>query len=68
MIKVITHAATEYRFTDEAEKKIRNRAKEYYYSLEDAVYDLIYLGELDLELDSGYKDTDEPEIVEVAGM
>lgn len=68
MIKVIAQTVTEYRFTDEAEKKIRKRAKEYYYSLEDAVYDLIDMGELDLELDSGYEDTDEPEITEVTGM
>lgn len=68
MIKVIAQTVTEYRFTDEAEKKIRKRAKEYYCSLEDAVYDLIDMGELDLELDSGYEDTDEPEITEVTGM
>lgn len=68
MIKVIAHTAIEYRFADEAEEKIRNYAKENYCSLEDAVYDLINLGELDLELDSGYKDTDEPEITEVTGM
>lgn len=68
MIKVIAQTVTEYRFTDEAEKKIRKHAKEYYCSLEDAVYDLIDMGELDLELDSGYEDTDEPEITEVIGM
>lgn len=68
MVKVITHVATEYRFADEAEEKIRNYAKEYCCSLEDAVYDLIDRGELDLELDSGYENTDDPQIIDVIGM
>lgn len=68
MIKVITHTATEYRFTGEAEEKIRKHSEELDTFLEDAVYDLIDLGELDLELDSGYENTDEPEIVEATEM
>ena len=68
MIKVIADTTTEYLFADEAEEKIKKRAKEYYCSLKTAVYDLIDLGELDLELDRGYEYTDEPEITEVTEM
>lgn len=65
MIVVETIAKTKYYFSDEAEEKIQNYARENGFSLETAVYDLIDMGELDLELDSGYEDTDEPEITKV---
>lgn len=64
MLKVIAHTATEYRFADEAEKKIKRRAKKLGLTYIDAIYDLIDMGKLDLELDCGYEDTDDPEIVE----
>lgn len=68
MLKVIADTTTEYRFADKAEEKIRKHADEHDLSLEDAIYDLIDMGELDLELDSGYEDTDDPEIIEVEEM
>lgn len=68
MLKVIAHTATEYRFADEAEKKIKRHAKKLGLTYVDAIYDLIDMGELDLELDSGYEDTDDPEIVEAEEM
>ena len=63
MIKVIAYIATEYRFADEAEEKIKKYAKEYELNYIDAIVDLIDMGELDLELDSGYKSADEPNII-----
>ena len=68
MIKVIAHTTTEYLFADEAEEKIKNHAKKQGLTYIDAIYDLIDMGELDLELDSGYEDTDDPEIVEAEEM
>lgn len=65
MLKVIAHTTTEYRFADEAEEKIKEYAKRQGMNYIDAVYDLIDMGELDLELDSGYENTDELEITEV---
>lgn len=65
MIVVETVAKTKYYFSDEAEEKIQNYARENGFSLETAVYDLIDQGELDLESDSGYEDTDDPEILSV---
>ena len=65
MLKVIAHTATEYRFVGEAEEKIKKYAQKQGLTYIDAIYDLIDMGELDLELDSGYENTDEPEIVEV---
>lgn len=68
MITVKARITTEYYFANEAEEKIRNYAKENYCSLEDAVYDLIDQGKLDLELDNVHEDPDDPEITEVTGM
>ena len=68
MLKVIAHTTTEYLFADEAEEKIKNHAKRQGLTYVDAIYDLIDMGELDLELDSGYEDTDDPEIVEAEEM
>ena len=65
MIVVTANVLTKYYFTNKTEEKIKNHAKEQGLSCLDAIYDLIDMGELDLELDSGYENTDEPEIVEV---
>lgn len=65
MIKVETIVRTEYYFSDEAEEKIQNYAHENDLSLENAIYDLIDQGELDLELDSDYEKADDPEILSV---
>lgn len=65
MIKVETIVRTEYYFSDEAEEKIQNYARENDLSLENAIYDLIDQGELDLELDSDYENADDPEILSV---
>ena len=64
MLKVIAHTTTEYLFADEAEEKIKNYAEKLGLSYIDAVSDLIILGELDLELDSGHENADNPEIIE----
>lgn len=64
MLKVIAHTTTEYLFTDEAEEKIKNHAKRQGLTYVDAIYDLIDMGELDLEFDSGHENADDPEIVE----
>ena len=68
MIKVIAHTTTEYLFADEAEEKIKNHAKKQGLTYIDAIYDLIDMGELDLELDSGYESADEPNIVKAEEM
>lgn len=68
MLKVIAHTTTEYRFADETEEKIKNYAERQGLNYVDAIYDLIDMGELDLELDSGYEDTDDAEIVEAEEM
>ena len=68
MLKVIAHTTTEYRFADEAEEKIKNYAERQGLNYIDAIYNLIDMGELDLELDSVYEDTDDPEIVEAEEM
>ena len=65
MLKVITHTTTEYLFADEAEEKIKNHAKRQGLTYVDAIYDLIDMGELDLEFDSSHENADDPEIVEV---
>ena len=63
MLKVIAHPTTEYLFADEAEEKIKNHAKRQGLTYADAIYDLIDMGELDLEFDSGQENADDPEIV-----
>ena len=63
MLKVIAHTTTEYLFVDEAEEKIKNHAKRQGLTYVDAIYDLIDMGELDLEFDSGHENADDPEIV-----
>lgn len=65
MITVEAIIKTKYYFSDEAEEKIQNYAHENNFSLETAIYDLIDMGELDLELDSEHEDPDEPEITKV---
>lgn len=65
MLKVETIVRTEYRFSDEIEEKIKRYAHENDLTLEDAIYDLIDQGELDFELDSGWEESDTPEILSV---
>ena len=64
MLKVIANFTTEYRFADQAEKKIKKYAEDHGETYVDAIYDLIDMGELDLEFDSGHENADDPEIVE----
>lgn len=68
MIVVKTQTVAEYHFEDEAEEKIKNHVKEYSCSIEDAVYDLYYQGELDLKFDSTYENIDDPEIIQAEEM
>ena len=68
MIKVTAHTTTEYLFADEAEEKIKNHAKRQGLTYVDAIYDLIDMGKLDLEFDSGHENADDPEIVEAEEM
>ena len=68
MLKVIADTTTEYRFADEAEEKIKNYAEKRGLNYVSAIYDLIDMGELDLELDSGYESADEPNIVKAEEM
>ena len=63
MIVVKTQTVAEYFFADEAEEKIKNHVKEFSCSLEDAVYDLIEQGELDLRFDNVNENIAEPEII-----
>ena len=63
MIVVTANVLTKYYFTNKAEEKIKNHAKEQGLNCIDAIYDLIDMGELDLEFDSEFEDTDDPEIV-----
>lgn len=65
MLKVETIVRTEYHFSDEIEEKIKHYAHENDLTLEDAIYDLIDQGELDFELDSGYEESDNLEILSV---
>ena len=64
MIVVKANVLTKYYFTNKTEEKIKNHAKEQGLSCLDAIYDLIDMGELDLEFDSGHENADDPEIVE----
>ena len=65
MIVVTANILTKYYFTNKTEEKIKNHAKEQGLSCLDAIYDLIDMGELDLEFDSEHKNADDPEIVDV---
>ena len=64
MIVVTANVLTKYYFTNKTEEKIKNYAEEQGLSCIDAIYDLIDMGELDLEFDSEHENTDDPEIVE----
>ena len=63
MIVVTTNITSKYHFTNKTEEKIKNYAEEQGLSYLSAIYDLIDMGELDLEFDSEFEDTDDPEIV-----
>ena len=63
MITVTANTTTQYYFTNEAEEKIKNYAEKHGLNYVSAIYDLIDMGELDLELDSEFENTDEPDIV-----
>ena len=63
MIVVKTQTVAEYYFADEAEEKIKNHVKEFSCTLEDAIYDLIDQGELDLRYDNVNENVAEPEII-----
>ena len=65
MIVVTANVLTKYYFTNKTEEKIKNHAKEQGLSCLDAIYDLIDMGELDLEFDSEHENADDPEIVGV---
>ena len=65
MIVVTANVLTKYYFTNKTEEKIKNHAKEQGLSCIDAIYDLIDMGELDLEFDSDHENADNPEIVGV---
>ena len=65
MIVVTANVLTKYYFTNKTEEKIKNHAKEQGLSCIDAIYDLIDMGELDLEFDSDHENTDDLEIVDV---
>ena len=64
MLEVTANFTTKYLFADETEEKIKNHAKRQGLTYVDAIYDLIDMGELDLEFDSGHENADDPEIVE----
>ena len=68
MITVTANTTTQYYFTNEAEEKIKNYAEKHGLNYVSAIYDLIDMGELDLELDSGYESADEPNIVKAEEM
>lgn len=63
MITVTTNTTIQYYFTNETEEKIKNYAEKHGLSCVSAIYDLIDMGELDLELDSEFENTDEPDII-----
>ena len=65
MIVVTANVLTKHYFTNKAEEKIKNHAKEQGLSCLDAIYDLIDMGELDFEFDSEYENADDPEIIDV---
>lgn len=65
MIVITANVLTKYYFTNKTEEKIKNHAKEQGLSCIDAIYDLIDMGELDLEFDSDHENADDPEIVGV---
>ena len=65
MIVVTANVLTKYYFTNKTEEKIKNHAKEQGLSCLDAIYDLIDMGELDLEFDNEHENADDPEIVSV---
>ena len=65
MIVVTANILTKYYFTNKTEEKIKNHAKEQGLSCLNAIYDLIDMGELDLEFDSEHENADDPEIVDV---
>ena len=65
MLEVTANFTTKYRFSDKAEKKIKNYAKKQGITYVDAVYDLFSMEELDLEFDSCYKSEYNPESVKV---
>ena len=65
MIVVTANVLTKYYFTNKTEEKIKNHAKEQGLSCLDAIYDLIDMGELDLEFDNEHENADDPEIVDV---
>ena len=65
MIVIAANVLTKYYFTNKTEEKIKNHAKEQGLSCIDAIYDLIDMGELDLEFDSDHENADDPEIVGV---
>lgn len=64
MLEVTANFTTKYRFSDKAEKKIKNYAKKQGLTYVDAIYDLFSMEELDLELNSCYKSEYNPEIIE----
>ena len=68
MLKVIAHTTTEYLFDNEAEEKIKNHAERQGLTYINAIYDLIDMGELDLEFDSSHENADDPEIVKAEEM
>lgn len=63
MLEVTANFTTKYRFSDKAEKKIKNYAKKSGLSYVDAIYDLFSMEELDFERNSYYKSEYNPEIV-----
>lgn len=64
MITVTANTTTQYYFTNEAEEKIKNYAEKNDLNYISAIYDLIDMGELDLELDNEFEDKYDPEIIE----
>lgn len=65
MIVVTANVLKKYYFTNKTEEKIKNHAKEQGLSCIDAIYDLIDMGELDLEFDSDHENAYDPEIIDV---
>lgn len=68
MITVTADTTTQYYFTNEAEEKIKNYSEKNGLNYVSAIYDLIDMGELDLELDSEHENTDEPNIIKAEEM
>ena len=65
---VKTQTVAEYYFANEEEEKIKNHAKDFSCSLENAVYDLIDQGELDLRFDNVNENIADPEIIRAEEM